>query len=236
MIEEQSKTRVLIVDSQPFVRQGIKACLNATDHCEVVGEAADGYAAILAAKTCRPQLVILEATITGMTTYETVKRLRKLDENMRILICFNSEDPFEIHELLQAGAGGVLQKSAEPTELINAVRAVAGGGSYLTGDLVNRVFSASSQSSTGVNLYGLTTRETEILRFVADGMSNKETANRLNLSVRTVETHRLNIRRKTKAYTLSDLVRVARRLRLVPSADPASSPDTDDTRFSAVPE
>lgn len=236
MIEEQNKTKVLIVDSQPFVRQGIKACLNATGQFDVVGEAADGYAAVLAANTCRPKLVILEATITGMTTYETVKRLRKLDENVRILICFNSEDPFEIHELLQAGAGGVLQKNAEPAELINAVRAVAGGGSYLTGNLVSRVFSASTQTSTGVNLYGLTSRETEILRFVADGMSNKETANRLNLSVRTVETHRLNIRRKTKAYTLSDLVRVARRLRLVPSADPASSLDAEAHSLGAIPE
>lgn len=236
MIEELKKTRVLIVDSQPFVRQGIKACLNATGHCDVVGEAADGYAAILAANSCRPDLVILEATITGMTTYETVKRLRKLDENIRILICFNSEDPFEIHELLQAGAGGVLQKNAEPAELINAVRAVAGGGSYLTGNLVSRVFSASTQTSTGINLYGLTQRETEILRFVADGMSNKETANRLNLSVRTVETHRLNIRRKTKAYTLSDLVRVARRLRLVPSSDPAPAQEDETHNLGAIPE
>ena len=220
---EVRKTRVLIVDDQPFVRQGIKACL--ADYCDVVAEAADGYAAILAASTYSPQLVILATTMPGMTAYETVKRLRQLNEAVRVLGCYQTEDPFEVHELLQVGVNGFLQKNAEPAELLNAVRAVAGGGAYLSGGLITRVFPASGAPAAEVNLYGLTERETEILGYVADGMSNKETANRLNLSIRTVETHRLAIRRKTKAYTLSDLVRVARRLHLVPGPGSAELDD-----------
>jgi two-component system nitrate/nitrite response regulator NarL len=204
---EGKKIRVLIVDEQPFARQGIKSWLG--EYCEVVAEAADGYAAVLAASSFSPQLVIMANTITGMTPYETLRRLRQVN-----------------HELLQVGANGFLRKNAEPAELLNAVRAVAGGGAYLSGGLMARVFPAASAPTVAVNVYGLTERETEILGYVADGLSNKEVANRLNLSIRTVETHRLAIRRKTRAFTLSDLVRVARRLHLVPSPgeidDPAS--------------
>jgi two-component system nitrate/nitrite response regulator NarL len=221
---EGKKIRVLIVDEQPFARQGIKSWLG--EYCEVVAEAADGYAAVLAARSFSPQLVIMANTITGMTPYETLRRLRQVNDAVRVLVCYQNEDPFEFHELLQVGANGFLRKNAEPAELLNAVRAVAGGGAYLSGGLMARVFPAASAPTVAVNVYGLTERETEILGYVADGLSNKEVANRLNLSIRTVETHRLAIRRKTRAFTLSDLVRVARRLHLVPSPgeidDPAS--------------
>ncbi|MCC2113606.1 MAG: response regulator transcription factor, partial [Hyphomicrobiales bacterium] len=175
------------------------------------------------AKTHTPDVVLLDASLTKINTHETARRLQDLSEDIRILVCYLAADPFEVQELIQAGVAGFVGKNAEPLEYANAVRAVAGGGNYFSNSLIGKLFSGRATPMNGVNLYNLTQRETEVLRLLADGMSNKEIARRLDLSVRTVETHRLNIRRKTKAYGLSDLVRVARKLGL--KADGTAEPE-----------
>ncbi|MEZ5840552.1 MAG: response regulator [Hyphomicrobiales bacterium] len=228
--------KVLIVDSHPIVREGLKVCLEKTGACHVVAEAGDGYAAVLAAKTHAPDVVLLDSSLTKINTHETARRLQETSEEARILVCYLAADPFEVQQMIQAGVAGFVAKNAEPVEYANAVRAVAGGGNYFSNSLIGKLFSGRSSTVNGVNLYNLTHRETEVLRLLADGMSNKEVARRLELSVRTVETHRLNIRRKTKAYGLSDLVRVARKLGLKAGEDETadSAEDTGDGYGLAV--
>lgn len=205
---------VLVVDSQPIVRAGLKMALEATDACKVVAEAGDGYAAIMAARQTKPNIVLLDANLTKMDAHDATASMIALPEPPRIIVCFVSEDAFEVRQLVQAGVTGFISKSAEPEEFLNAVRAVHGGGNYISGSLMSSIFAGRETSMAGVNVYGLTQREVEVLSLLADGFSNKEVARRLDLSVRTVETHRLNIRKKTKAGTLSDLVRIARKLGL----------------------
>ena len=162
--------------------------------------------------------VVCLAGLTRLDAYETTARLRMLNPAPRVIICYVQEDAFEVQQLVQAGATGFIAKDANPGEFANAVRAVSGGGTYFPNALASALFSLQGKALGGCNVYGLSQRETEILRFLADGSSNKEVARRLGLSVRTVETHRLNIRKKTKAGTLSDLIRIAKAMRLTAAA------------------
>ncbi|MEM6666336.1 MAG: response regulator transcription factor [Pseudomonadota bacterium] len=216
--------RTLIVDGHPIVRAGLRVALEATGACQVVAEAGDGYAAVLAARSHHPDVVILDTALTKMDTHETTARLTGTDSAPKILVCYVAEDPFEVQQLIQAGAAGFIAKNAEPDEFANAVRAIHGGGNYFSNALISTLFTERSSGMGGVNMFGLTQREMEILRYLSEGFSNKEVARRLELSVRTVETHRLNIRKKTKAGTLSDLVRIAKKLGLKAGL---SDPDDD---------
>ncbi len=208
----ESVTRILIVDAHPIVREGLRVCLDKSSCHKVVAEAGDGYAALLAVKTHFPDVIILDVGLTKIDIFEAIRRLRQLSPDLKFLICYLAEDPLSVQELIQAGVSGFIGKNAEPTEFTNAVQAIAGGGNYFSNSLIGEMFNGKPMSVHGVNLYGLTQRESEILRYLAEGMSNKEIANRLCRSVRTVETHRLSIRRKTNAYNLSDLVKIARKL------------------------
>lgn len=211
---QPEKINVIVADGQPIIREGLRISLERGGDILVVAEAEDGYAATLAANTHMPNVIILDSALRKLDCFEVVKRIRAQVPEARILITFLSEDSFEIQAFVEAGVAGFIAKTAAPQEYQNAVRTLVGGGSYFSNTLMTSLFNQKRIMRSGANLFGLTARETEILRLICGGFSNKDVARRLQLSVRTVETHRLNIRKKTSAGRLRDLVHVARQLGL----------------------
>ena len=208
---ETIATSVIVVDPQPISSEGLKACLDANG-CTVVASAADGAAAVLAANDHPGATVIVSAGLVRPNAATTVRRLRQTAPDSELVVVGVGDDPLFVRDLVNQGVGAIVASDAPTDEYWNAVHAVRFGAVYMSGSIAEQIFSASARRSPAENPYGLTTREIDILRLLAEGMSNKEVARRLDLSVRTVETHRLNIRRKTNSHNLSDLVRISRML------------------------
>ena len=208
---EASSCNVVIVDPHPIGREGLRACLDANG-CAVVAAAADGNAAVLAAMDHPGATILVSANLARPNIAATVRRLRQTAPESEIVVVGVRSDAVLVRDLINQGVGAVVGADAPTDEYWNAVHAVRFGALYLSGPIASQVFSAGPRRDAADNPYGLTAREIDILRSLSEGMSNKEVARRLDLSVRTVETHRLNIRRKTNSHNLSDLVRVSRML------------------------
>lgn len=206
-----AKIRVLIVDDHAILREGLRAMLNYYDDVEIVGEAQDGNEAIAQVETLAPDVVLMDIAMPGMNGLEATRWLRQKYPQTRILVLTQHEDRQYVVPLLQAGAAGFLTKRALGTELINALRVVARGETYLQPSaattLVEEIRHANDGSDTVAEL--LTPRELEILRHIVAGETNAQIANALSISVKTVEWHRANLMSKLDAHTVADLVRYA---------------------------
>ncbi len=214
----QPSTSVLIIESHAMVRQGMKACLEEGGKCKVVALAGDGYAGLLAIRNHSPQVVVVNSKLSGMDTLETVRRIKSVDGAPKIIVCYMNADHHSVHDFVAAGVQGFIGENSEPSEFCTAIDAVNAGGNYFTQTISTILFSTRKKPIQTANVFDLTQRELEILNLIADGMSNKEIARHFELSVRTVETHRLNIRRKTDASNLRDLIQIARDLGLPDSS------------------
>ena len=201
-----AKVRIVVADGHPIIREGLRTALERHGLYEVVAEAEDGYAATLVANAQKPDVIILDSGLRKLECYDVVTRIRAQSPTTRILVTFISHEAFEIQALIEAGVSGFVNK---------AVQALMGDGTYFSGSLATHLYARRNTRQMLHNSFGLTNRETEVLRFICSGFSNKDVARRFQLSVRTVETHRLNIRKKTGAARLRDLVHVARQLDLV---------------------
>jgi DNA-binding NarL/FixJ family response regulator len=227
------KTRVVLADGHPFIREGLRLALERSEKITVVAEAEDGYAAALAARSQRPDVVILDSAISKLDCVETINRILLNGYRPGILVIISSIDPVELNYLMRAGANGLLVKTANPCEYVNAVLSVSGGGSYFSSPITSHLFTQQERLSRGANAFGLTDREIEVLRLICQGFSNKDIARRCDLSVRTVETHRFNIRRKTNAPRVRDLVQIAQQMGLMernPQLDVPAAPLLSEPR------
>lgn len=218
------KMRVVLADDQPVMREGLRISFERAGDFSIVAEASDGAEATLALQATRPDALVIGAGLPHIRSLELVRRARMLLPSLLVLVTFLEHEAEEAPAFLAVGAQACLARKAPPAEFLHALRAVSQGGIYLSNSLADAIM-GERRESVGANLYGLTDRETEVLQFIGCGFSNKEIARRLTLSVRTVETHRLNIRRKTGAARLRDLVRAARQLGLDrPEPTPADHP------------
>lgn len=208
-----SKMRVVLADEQPTRREDLRSTFERAGDLIIVAEASNGSEAFLAMQARRPDALVIEASLPNARLIELIPRLRAMLPGLCVLITVLDEEAEKVPALLSVGAQACLPREAPPLEFLQALRAVAQGGLYISGGLVSLLL-AAPPSGPKDDLYHLTERETEVLRFIGSGFSNKEIARRLALSVRTVETHRLNIRRKTGSAHLRDLVHAARRLGL----------------------
>lgn len=208
--------RVVIVDSNPLMRVGLRGALERSADLVVAAEAADSDAAIMACQSVEADVVVLDCGPDSLAAFETVTTLKQQNPKLSVIVTYVSCSPHEIAQLAQAGAAGLIAKNAEPTEFVHAIRAVANGGSYFSSSLSGRPL-RDVPSGVGMNLFGLSMREIEVLRLIVSGCSNKEVAQLLAISVRTVEAHRLNIRKKANANRLKDLMQLARRLGVSPA-------------------
>lgn len=208
------KIRILLVDDHALVRRGFQMILAAEEDMEVVGEAADGRAAIELAEQLQPDVVVMDVAMPGLNGIEATRRLVEALPRSRVLALSMHKDSVYVREILRAGARGYLLKDAFDRDLVAAVRAVARGEAYLSPAVSEAVLSDyRKQVVDPLDL--LTSREREILQMLAEGKTNKEIASTLNLSVYTVDAHRGRIMEKLNLHSIGELVRFAVRKGLI---------------------
>jgi DNA-binding NarL/FixJ family response regulator len=212
--------RVLIADDQPLIRIGLRGIIDGEEDMEVVAEAVTGSAAVAAARTSRADVVLMDVRMPGLDGIEATRLMRADPElaHVRVLVLTTFETDDYVDGALHAGADGFLGKGAEPRELVEAVRVVAGGGSSLSSraarGLIDRFRAGTvtplDDDSATLDLLGrLTSRELEVLRLVASGASNDEIATRLVISPLTVKTHVNRAMTKVGAHDRAQLVILA---------------------------
>ena len=189
-------TKVLIVDDQSLVRAGFRMILESEPEIEVVGEAADGLTAVLAARETQPDVILMDVRMPNVDGLEATRRLLEgKEEGPRILILTTFDLDEYVYEALRAGASGFLLKDTPPEQLVEAIRIVAGGDALLSPVVTRRVIAefvrrpppSTVQQAPGLD--DLTARELEILRLIARGLSNAEIAAEAFVSETTVKTH-----------------------------------------------
>jgi DNA-binding NarL/FixJ family response regulator len=213
---------VLIADDQALVRAGFRVILESQDDMQVVGEAGNGHEAVEAARRLRPHIVLMDIRMPGLDGIEATRRVLRDESRARVLILTTFDLDEYVYESLRAGASGFLLKDAEPTDLLDAIRVVADGGSLLAPSVTRRVIehfgSAAPAPEPHPQLGDLTDREREIVAWVATGMSNGEIAERLVVSPDTVRTHVSRAMVKLAARDRAQLVVFAIRSGLEPPA------------------
>lgn len=203
--------KVVIADDHSVVRQGIRGVLEAIEGLEVVGEAGDGDEALEMVMELKPDVVVLDVNMPGKTGLEVTTELRQEGHPARVLILSMHDDPEYVLQAVRAGADGYVLKDAAPAELRDAVEAVHEGREYFT-DRVTQQLSVGlrqeiEEEQLRTRLDSLTNRETEVLLHVAEGMTNREIGEKLEISPRTVETHRERVMDKLRIRTVAGLTR-----------------------------
>jgi DNA-binding NarL/FixJ family response regulator len=196
------------------VREGLKSLVNAQPDMHVVGEADNGRAAWQRVVELKPDVVVMDVSMPEMSGAEATERLRRECPQVKVLALTFYEDRSYLRQMVEAGATGYVLKRAVMEELVHAVRTVAAGGSYLDQSLANKVVSSyfNQNPSDGKAAGGdLSERESQVLRLIAWGYSNKEIGWKLNISVKTVDTYKLRLMEKLNLRSRTDIVRYALR-------------------------
>jgi DNA-binding NarL/FixJ family response regulator len=202
--------RVLLADDHAIVRRGLKLLIDSQPDMAVVGESADGNAAIEQATALKPDIVVMDISMPGMNGLVATRTLKRAQPNVTIVALTRHDDDTYLEELLRAGASGYVLKQSAPMELVQAIRAVAAGGVYLDPAMTSRVADgllARKAEISGQPHAPISKRESEVLRLTAVGHSNKEIASQLKISVKTVEVHKANAMRKLGLTGRVDIIR-----------------------------
>jgi DNA-binding NarL/FixJ family response regulator len=204
--------RVFLADDHVVMREGLKSLVNAQSDMNVIGEADNGRTALLKARELQPDVVVMDVSMPDMNGIRATERLRDACQKIKVLILTAHDDTGYLRQLLEAGASGYALKRMAAEELINAIRVVAGGGFYLDPALAGKVvrgYVGKQRLRGAPQCNTLSERETEVLRLVAWGYTNKEIAAYFNLSVKTVETHKANLMEKLDLKSRVEMVRYA---------------------------
>lgn len=220
---DSGRIRVLLVDDHAVLRAGLKALLNAEPDIEVVGEAADGSEVLAAAEQLQPDVVVMDIQMPHMSGLDATRALRERGIRAKVLILTMHAESQYLLPLLEAGGSGYVLKSGADTELIEAIRTVYRGEVFLypaaTKLLVDGYLDKSNREGDGFD--GLTEREREVLKLVAEGYSGTEIAERLVISPKTVDTYRERVMQKLGMRHRYELVRYAlRKGMLKPEPEP----------------
>ncbi|MEO7326238.1 MAG: response regulator transcription factor [Dokdonella sp.] len=209
-------SRLLIADDHTVMRECLVATLRATGECIVVAEAGDGIAAIELAHAAQPDVAIIDISMPRLNGIEVVRRLNAELPRTRVLVLTMHEEDEYVLSAVRAGARGYVIKHAATSELMQAIRAVAGGGVHFGPFAVKALASQLHHPETPEDPYGaLSAREREVLHLVVDGLTIKEIALRLNITPKTAENHRSRVLAKLNLRNSAELVRYAMRKRLV---------------------
>jgi DNA-binding NarL/FixJ family response regulator len=207
--------KVLIVDDQALVRAGFKMILDAEPEIEVVGEAADGIAGLEAARSLRPDVVLMDIRMPELDGLEATRRLTSGADGPRVLILTTFDLDEYVYEALRSGASGFLLKDTPPEQLVQAITVVAEGEALLAPSITKRLIEefvrtgGTTHAEPPPGIQELTARELEVLRLIARGLSNAEIAKELFVSETTVKTHvarvlmKLNLRDRVQAVVLA---------------------------------
>jgi DNA-binding NarL/FixJ family response regulator len=205
---------VLIADDHALVRDGVRALLAEAQDVEVVGEAADGAAAIEECQRLRPDLVLMDVNMPGLGGLEATLQIRKELPDIKVLVLTQYEDREYVRRFLKLGVSGYVLKKAAGAELVAAVRAAAKGGLVLDPDIARDAIREPGEpaAAPAADPYeSLTDREKQVLKLIAEGRSNKEVAELLDISVKTAMSHREHVMEKLNLHSRTDLIRFALR-------------------------
>jgi len=211
--------RILLVDDHPIVRQGLRTLLQAEAGFTVVGEASNGLEALRLIEYYKPDVLVVDLMMPGVSGLEVVHQTTQLSPQTRVIVLSMHSDEAYVLEALKSGAMGYVLKEANPTDLIQGVHEVIAGRRYLSAPLSERAIEVYFQrgQEAGEDPYEtLTTREREVLQLAAQGLTNHGIAAALSISSRTVEIHRANMMHKLGLRHQADLVRYAARRGLLP--------------------
>jgi two-component system, NarL family, nitrate/nitrite response regulator NarL len=211
--EKPKKIRLLLVDDHPIVLDGIKSHLCAQPDFEVVGDATNGQDALRKAKLALPDVVLMDISMPHMNGIEAMMNLRKQVPNAKVLILTMHDSKEYIAQVVRSGARGYLLKDSAPAELVGAIKAVHAGEVYFSPSvskvLIEEMTDGNKRSLDAPVPPPLTDREREVLSLIAEGLLNKQIADRLGIGVRTIETHRERIMRKLDIHTVAGLTKYA---------------------------
>jgi len=213
------KIKILLADDHKIFRDGLKPLLERQPDIEVVGEADDGLRTIEICRELKPDVIILDITMPGLNGIEVTKRITSDFPHTKIIILSMHSDRRFVLAALKSGASGYLLKESSFQELIDGIRCVMKGHIYLSSQLSSKIIKeflrlAEQDGSTAFTV--LSVREREVLQLLAEGQSNKEIAAKLNISVKTIETHRKNIMEKLNLFNIAELTKYAIREGLTP--------------------
>jgi two-component system response regulator NreC len=202
---------ILIADDHGVLRAGLRTLLNAEPDLEVIAEASDGNDVLRLASELRPDIVLLDISMPGPGGIEVTRRLKEALPELRVLILTAHEDESMLREAVQVGAAGYIIKRAVESELINAIHSVWRGDLYVHPAMTRALLKEMSLFPVSAEpaVESLTPREIEVLRLIAKGYTNGQIAKELNLSVRTIESHRANLMGKLELRSRVELVRYA---------------------------
>ena len=203
---EQMAISIVLADDHEIVRSGIRMVLEEQPDMQVVAEAGDGEGAARYALGHKPQILVLDLNMPGVSGLDAIPRIQEASPATAIIVLTMQAEPAFAREALQSGAKGYVIKQSAASELVGAIRAVIAGDTYINPSLGARLAAEPAPEGPPDDL---TPRETEILGLLALGYTNPEIADQLVLSVRTVETHRANVQRKIEASTRAELVAYA---------------------------
>jgi len=208
-----AKIRIMLADDHTLFRQGIRTLLAAEPDMEVVGEASNGGDAVDKAAEVRPDVVLMDIGMPGLSSFEATRQIKKNRPETKVLFLTMYDDEDYLVEGMEVGANGYVLKDSPATQLVAAVRDVVRGGSYLSPRMLSQLvddFRSRVKSTDRLPRFAtLTPREKEILKMLAEGNSVKEVACQLNLSVKTVEAHKFNLMRKLDIHNKAQLVQYA---------------------------
>lgn len=210
-MSEQSRIRVVLADDHTVVREGLKLLIDGEPDMVVVAEAADGNAAVEHAISLQPDVVVLDISMPGMNGLLAARTLKKRAPAIAIVTLTRHTDDGYLQELLRSGVSAYVLKQSAGRELLHAIRTAVSGGQYIDSTLARRLTSSFSGKDGGKSRKAgaITDREADVLRLIARGYSNKEIANELSLSVKTVEAHKANAMRKLDLSGRVDIVNYA---------------------------
>lgn len=210
MSARKETIKVLVADDHPVVRKGLQSCLSRAGRIRLVGEAADGDEALRKARELKPDVVLMDISMPGMNGLTVTEMLRKELPDMKVLVLSVQRNKDSIFRVIQAGAHGYVSKEAPSEEVVRAIESVHGGEPFFSEEIARAALNEFIKSGGKKEPFSqLTSREREVLVLIAEGQSNKEIADRLNIGVRTIETHRERIMRRLNIHSVAGLTKYA---------------------------
>ena len=208
-----SKIRIVLADDHTLFRQGIRTLISAEPDMEVVGEAANGGDAVDEAGDARPDVLLMDIGMPGLSSFEATRQIKKNRPETKVVFLTMYDDGDYLREGMEVGASGYVLKDSPSAQLTAAFRDISHGGSFLSPRMLSQLvddFRSRNRPADSVPLFAtLTTREREVLKVLAEGNSVKEIACNLNLSAKTVEAHKFNLMRKLDIHNKATLVHYA---------------------------
>lgn len=217
MSSKSQIVKVLVADDHPVVRKGLQSCLAREERLKVVGEATTGEEAVEKALKLRPDVVLMDISMPGMSGLDATQVLRERAPNIKVLVLSVHNNRDYIFRIIQAGAHGYVSKEAATDELLRAIDSVQNGKTFFSPEIAQAALQQLVQSGGKKEPFAqLTSREREVLILIAEGKSNKEIASKLGIGVRTIETHRERIMRRLDIHSVAGLTKFAIANGLVP--------------------